>query len=342
MQQPPVPDSEAAAALAATEPTPPPEVANGQAFYDALFPHALERFLEEDRKSRNAGAWLVGSAVLFVVFGLGEFDWRTLIVLMGVLVFHELGHLLAMWLFGYRDLKVFFIPMLGAAASGKSRGVAPWKKAVVLLAGPLPGIVAAYPILFFAAFLPGEPEWLFSVATMLLLLNGFNLLPFVPLDGGRLVSLALFSRSPRLETWFTVISASGLVALSVALEAWLLAGVGVFLAFGAFVRSGLVHRAHDLRTGLAGAAQEPADLTEQERRLLYDAAASYYASSLPKSSLPDPQAAAKMIGSHMRVMHERAITPPPRVVATVVILLVYVASFISLAPIAMMALWGSE
>lgn len=36
----------------------------------------------------------------------------------GVLLFHELGHYVAMRLFGYRDVRMFFVPFFGAAVSG--------------------------------------------------------------------------------------------------------------------------------------------------------------------------------------------------------------------------------
>lgn len=58
-----------------------------------------------------------------------------------VLVVHELGHYAAMRAFGYRDTKMFFIPFLGAAVSGRHDDASGTQRAVVALAGPLPGIV---------------------------------------------------------------------------------------------------------------------------------------------------------------------------------------------------------
>src|SRR5262249_49106418 len=63
--------------------------------------------------------------------GLREFGW----LLLPVLLFHECGHYVAMRAFGYRNLRMFFIPFLGAAVAGKNFNVAGWKKAVVALAG---------------------------------------------------------------------------------------------------------------------------------------------------------------------------------------------------------------
>ncbi len=91
---------------------------------------------------RLAASWvLVGSLVLFLLVGRGERSLGALAVLVGVLLFHELGHFAGMKAFGYRDVRMFFIPFFGAAVSGKRAGVAPWKEAVVLLLGPVPGVL---------------------------------------------------------------------------------------------------------------------------------------------------------------------------------------------------------
>ena len=76
----------------------------------------------------------VGSAGAFID------SVRFLSVLVAILFVHELGHYLAMRWFGYRNLRMFFIPFLGAAVSGQNYNVAGWKKVVVSLLGPLPGI----------------------------------------------------------------------------------------------------------------------------------------------------------------------------------------------------------
>ena len=45
-----------------------------------------------------------------------------------------------MRIFHYRNLRMFFIPLFGAAVTGRNWNVPGWKKALVSLAGPLPGI----------------------------------------------------------------------------------------------------------------------------------------------------------------------------------------------------------
>lgn len=119
-------------------------------------------------------------------------DATTFAIIVAVLLFHELGHYVAMKIFGYRDLKMFFIPTFGAAVSGKPMTATGWKRAIVSLAGPLPGIALGI-ALGIAAAINGNPT-LKLAAFMLVGLNAFNLLPFPPLDGGHIVQITLASR----------------------------------------------------------------------------------------------------------------------------------------------------
>ncbi|MDX1653260.1 MAG: hypothetical protein R3277_12250, partial [Brumimicrobium sp.] len=60
------------------------------------------------------------SMVIFAItFSLIIDDYLLIAILLGVLLFHELGHFTAMKLFGYENLKMLFIPFLGAMVSGK-------------------------------------------------------------------------------------------------------------------------------------------------------------------------------------------------------------------------------
>ena len=104
--------------------------------------------IAELEKIRNKkGSWLSGAVILgvsvalFLGAGAARWDWHFALLLIPILLFHELGHFVAMRIFKYRNLKMFFIPLLGAAVTGQNYNVAGWKKAIVSLAGPVPGIV---------------------------------------------------------------------------------------------------------------------------------------------------------------------------------------------------------
>ena len=124
---------------------------------------------------------------------------------MCVLTLHELGHYLAMRAFGYRDVKMFFIPLLGAAVSGRKTSVEAWKEGIVLLAGPLPGIALGG--ILAVTLTPTTSPWVRDLALMLLTINGFNLLPLSMLDGGKVLQITIFARHALLELAFLLVAA---------------------------------------------------------------------------------------------------------------------------------------
>lgn len=148
------------------------------------------------KSSRRKTSTFLITLVLFV----GWLAWRSsdtsamtlarMGLLVCVLLFHELGHFLAMKHFGYQDVSMFFIPFFGAAVSGRKTDVHPWQEVMMILAGPLPGILIGVPLVLVA-----EPHsWWSEIALMLIILNVINLLPIKPLDGGRFFDLVLFCR----------------------------------------------------------------------------------------------------------------------------------------------------
>src|SRR5581483_10147739 len=127
-------------------------------------------------------------------------------LVLAAVAFHEGGHALAMRLFGYRDVHVFFVPMLGAMTVGRSVTASVRDRLAMLLAGPTPGLwlgllLAAIDQAWFPSF------WLRAAARVLLILNGLNLLPFTPLDGGR--ALELLGRPE--SVWRLVVHAASAV-----------------------------------------------------------------------------------------------------------------------------------
>lgn len=102
-----------------------------------------EKLIQEKNKKINNFAnivLLIISLLLYYFIGNLTSNPIDILILILILFFHEFGHLTMMKLFGYKDLKIFFIPFLGAAASGKSNTSSQVKKIIILLAGPLPGI----------------------------------------------------------------------------------------------------------------------------------------------------------------------------------------------------------
>ncbi|RYE94714.1 MAG: hypothetical protein EOO75_01255 [Myxococcales bacterium] len=130
-------------------------------------------------------------------------------LVLAVLV-HELGRVAAMWLVGYRDDRLLYVPIFGTPRVGAPGAVVPaWKRAVVWLAGPLPGLA-----LVLVAFVRGHPGGLWGEALWIaLLLNTLDLLPLGSLDAGLVDEPLLAGRASGLETAFVVVSGVCLIAL---------------------------------------------------------------------------------------------------------------------------------
>ena len=171
-----------------------------------------------ERNPAGLASKLIMFAVTLVLsyfaFGLA-FSFNSVFILLGVILFHELGHIAAMYAFKYRDLQILFIPLLGAAATGKKDKVAVWKQVVVYLMGPLPGIVAGIGLI--VLYQQHQWEWLYETAIIMLVINYLNLLPFVPLDGGHIVRLTIMERFPTGKLLFT-----GFSGLAFAAGGWFL------------------------------------------------------------------------------------------------------------------------
>jgi Zn-dependent protease len=177
------------------------------------------------------------------------------VVLLLVIFIHELGHYAAMKWFGYRNVKLLFIPFFGGVVIGEKVPAPAWQQLVMLLLGPLPGIALAVGL--FAALRPTPESWLETLVFGLLGVNALNLLPLVPLDGGRVVEILLFARHPVLTIAFRVLAVLGLVGLTWALSAWILLLPAALVALGipAAYRFGVVAR--DFRRVHAGESLAP-------------------------------------------------------------------------------------
>ena len=110
-------------------------------------------------------------------FGIG------LIVLLFV---HEMGHVLEAKRQGLPVSAPLFIPFLGAMITMREMPQDAWNEAKVAIAGPLIGSLGAAVI--YVAGVATDSNHLKALAFLGFLINLFNLLPVVPLDGGRIVA----------------------------------------------------------------------------------------------------------------------------------------------------------
>ena len=204
--------------------------------YEEVGPDYAPVLMELERAGQSKSSWkttfwlLIGSLVLFIVARRSGSDSLYLVTIIPVLFIHEMGHWIAMRAFGYRNLKMLFIPFFGAAVTGKHYNVAGWKKAIVSLAGPAPGIVIAASFLLTAVTGVSLPEVWSKALLITLLVNAFNLLPILPLDGGWFLNAVLFCRHPLLETGFKIVAVLTLAGLAVFAHFQFLIYLGVITA----------------------------------------------------------------------------------------------------------------
>jgi len=186
--------------------------------------------LQQQKPNWTSTLWiLLISIVAFAALGAARWDWKFTLWLIPILLFHEAGHWVAMRIFRYRNLRMFFIPLFGAAVTGRHWNVPGWKKGIVSLAGPIPGIAVGV-VVAVAALVLNKP-WLNELGFLLLILNGFNLLPVLPLDGGHVLHATLFCRNRWLDIVFRSLAAGALILMGLVLSRLLL-WLGIGLALG--------------------------------------------------------------------------------------------------------------
>lgn len=174
---------------------------------------------ERVRKARTSrrdvkfGVLALSVAISFLLWSW-VFSPASAIALTVVLLVHEGGHAMAMRAFGHRDMNMFFLPFFGAVVTGQALSLAAWKQAVILFAGPLPGLIAGAAMTYYWSqhAVPPGFDWRL-LASMALYVNLFNLLPIIPLDGGRLVELSLFGRWPRMRIVFSALSSLAMIGI---------------------------------------------------------------------------------------------------------------------------------
>src|SRR5215211_4955852 len=148
----------------------------------------------------TAGSMLVSIVAYQLLFG-----WVFSVGFVLLLLLHELGHVIQLRREGVKASAPMFIPFLGAVISAKSMGDDAAAEARVGLAGPVLGSIATLvPLGLWLA--TGEDLWR-ALAYIGFLINLFNLLPVLPLDGGR----AMAALSP----WVWFAGFAGLIALTI-------------------------------------------------------------------------------------------------------------------------------
>lgn len=159
--------------------------------------------------------WLAGAILGYNALKAGAaFLIGWLLVLLVSILIHELGHALAARCFGYSP-SILLYQFGGLAFYNPAYGQARWKSILISLAGPGAGFILAAVIYAFAAYAlpqfyfrmePAFQELVSFILGQLLFVNVIwglvNLLPVLPLDGGRVCQEICSSFAPYRGTLY--------------------------------------------------------------------------------------------------------------------------------------------
>jgi Zn-dependent protease len=134
------------------------------------------------RRARELATLIGTFTVSFVVVSVGFGDWRFGLGFVLLILIHELGHIVEAKRNGLDVSLPVFIPLIGAYVTYRHSGLAPWRTALISLAGPLAGGIGAA-VAWWAGSATAS-HWLVYLAYLGFAFNAANLLPVGILDGG--------------------------------------------------------------------------------------------------------------------------------------------------------------
>ncbi len=131
------------------------------------------------------------SPLFWFVVGIGILTgyFREVLMVFTIVLIHEMGHAIAAHYFNWRIHKIELMPF-GGVAEVEDAGNRPFREElIVILAGPLQHLW----MILFSYICIGLPFWSTTDHQLFLWHNvmilGFNMIPVLPLDGGRLIQL---------------------------------------------------------------------------------------------------------------------------------------------------------
>jgi Zn-dependent protease len=169
----------------------------------------------------TAGTMIVSIVAYGALWGFGFGAGFVLLLLV-----HEMGHVIQLRREGIKASAPMFIPFLGAVISARSLGDHALAEARVGLAGPILGTLGAAACIVVWQ-VTGSDLWR-ALAFTGFFLNLFNLLPVVPLDGGR----AMAAMAP----WMWFVGFAGMIALAIIFPNPIILLIIVFAGFETYRR----------------------------------------------------------------------------------------------------------
>ena len=182
----------------------------------------------EQQSKTNVNKSLMSLGLFILLFYFLIDDVQVLFLVVLILFIHEMGYFIAMKVFGYNGVNMFFIPLIGAMVTGEKERVSQSQRAIIVLAGPIPGVLIGCGIIAYAQTIGHTGAAI--AGFMFLLINILNLLPLDPLDGGKLIETLFFSSNEKIKQVFLIASVLIMVVAGVFFQLYLLAFLGLYMS----------------------------------------------------------------------------------------------------------------
>lgn len=184
-----------------------------------------------EAKPKGNLALTVFSVVLFVIAFLLVFteEVNFIIYFLVVLLTHELGHFTMMKAFGYKNVRMLFIPLMGAFVQGSKEEYSQKQSLIVIGAGPFPGILLGFGFILLASLF--QEVWMVNLGLLFLFLNLMNLIPLDPLDGGQLFKLLMKHNHDLFLLIFSFVSSLVLIIVGWLIDEYMLILFGFIMGF---------------------------------------------------------------------------------------------------------------
>ncbi|UTF60465.1 metalloprotease [Gilvimarinus sp. DA14] len=191
---------------------------------DAVKNHGIALFGLFFKLIKSAGALKAALAGTALAGWAWLFNLEVAICIIAALFIHEFGHVMAMRQCGLKVKGIYLIPFLGGAAVSEQAKTR-WQDYKISMAGPIVGGAGA--VAGWLAWLLTGNQTLAIFAAVSLLLNIFNLLPIVPLDGGQAIKAIAYSKPGKLGHIIMLALSAVLVAGAAAFGFTLLVFFGI-------------------------------------------------------------------------------------------------------------------
>ncbi|KQY85175.1 Zn-dependent protease [Paenibacillus sp. Root52] len=153
--------------------------------------------------------------VIIMLASLVTGHFIELITLFAIVFIHECGHAAAAALLGCRVVSIQMLPFGGVAVIEDGGKLTAWREIAIALAGPLQNIFMVGVVLLLQYMQVGDPIFLSYIIQGNLLIALFNLLPILPLDGGKIVQALVSLIAPYYTTLMWTYRISILVSIGV-------------------------------------------------------------------------------------------------------------------------------